>query len=159
VVPDDEALYLLASDAGYGFVAKGEDLQSKNKSGKALITLPNGSKSCPPVPVTNYETDLITAITAEGRLLTFSLSEMPQLAKGKGNRIINIDTDKAERREDVMLHVVLHGPEDSLVITAGKRSMTLKPADLEGYRGNRAKRGNMLPKGLQKVDLLEVTKA
>jgi topoisomerase-4 subunit A len=159
VVPDDEALYVLASDAGYGFVAKGEDLQSKNKSGKALITLPEGSKSCAPVPVTNYETDLITAVTTEGRLLTFAVSELPQLAKGKGNRIISIDGDKAAAREDVMVQLVVHAAEDSLMITAGKRSMTLKPADIEGYRGARAKRGNKLPQGLQKVDLLEVVKA
>ena len=159
MIPDDEALYVLASDAGYGFVAKGEDLQSKNKSGKALITLPEGSKGCAPIPVTAYDTDLITAVTTEGRLLTFPVSELPQLAKGKGNRIINIDGDKASAREDVMLHLVVHAAADSLVITAGKRSMTLKPADLEGYRGSRAKRGNKLPQGLQKVDLLEVVKA
>jgi topoisomerase-4 subunit A len=159
MIPDDEALYVLASDAGYGFVAKGEDLQSKNKSGKALITLPQGSKGCAPIAVTAYDTDLITAVTTEGRLLTFAVSELPQLAKGKGNRIINIDGDKAAAREDVMLHLVVHAAEDSLMITAGKRSMTLKPADIEGYRGNRAKRGNKLPQGLQKVDLLEVVKA
>jgi topoisomerase IV subunit A len=158
MLPDDNALYVVASDAGYGFVVKGEDLQAKNKSGKALLNLTEGSKVCMPLAVSDVETDLITAVTSEGRLLVFPVSELPQLGKGKGNKIIGIPTDRAISREEIMVHLVVHPADANLMITAGKRTMTLKPSDLEGYKGMRGKRGSMLPKGLQKVDQLEVVR-
>ncbi|MBI6885171.1 DNA topoisomerase IV subunit A [Pseudomonas putida] len=155
-MPDDRSLYLLASDAGYGFVVRGEDLQSKNKSGKVLITLPENAKVKAPILISNPNGDLITAITTEGRLITFPVSELPTMPKGKGNKIISIPSEKAASGDDVMAHLVVHRPGDSLMLTAGKRVMTLKPSDLEGYHSIRGKRGSMLPKGLQKVDALEV---
>jgi topoisomerase-4 subunit A len=157
-IPDDNALYVIATDAGYGFVVKGEDLQSKNKSGKALLNLSTNSKVCAPILVTDLETQMITTISSEGRLLTFPVADLPQLPKGKGNKIIGIATDKAVSRTELMTHLVVHGPEDSLMVTAGKRSMTLKPADLEGFKNMRGKRGSMLSKGLTKVDSIEVVK-
>ena len=157
-MPDDASLYVLFTDAGYGFVVKGEDLQAKNKSGKALINLSENSKVFPPLLVSDTQAQMITAISSEGRLLTFPVSELPQLAKGKGNKIISIPTDKAAARTELMSYLVVHGREESISITAGKRSMTLKPSDLESYLNMRGKRGSMLPKGFQKVDALDVVK-
>lgn len=157
-MPEDNALYILFTDAGYGFLVKGEDLQSKNKSGKALINLSENSKVFEPLPVTDHENQMITAVSSEGRLLTFPVAELPQLAKGKGNRILSIPTDKASARTELMSYLVVHGRDESVMVTAGKRSMTLKAADLESYLNMRGKRGSMLPKGFQKVDALEVVK-
>ena len=157
-MPEDSALYILFTDAGYGFLVKGEDLQSKNKSGKALINLSENSKVFAPLPVTDHENQMITAVSSEGRLLTFPIAELPQLSKGKGNRILSIPTDKAADRTELMSFLVVHSKDEAVMITAGKRSMTLKPADLESYLNMRGKRGSMLPKGFQKVDALEVVK-
>lgn len=157
-MPEDSALYILFTDAGYGFLVKGEDLQSKNKSGKALINLSENSKVFAPLPVTDHENQMITAVSSEGRLLTFPIAELPQLSKGKGNRILSIPTDKAADRTELMSFLVVHSKDEAVMITAGKRSMTLKPTDLESYLNMRGKRGSMLPKGFQKVDALEVVK-
>jgi topoisomerase-4 subunit A len=158
MMPDDNALYVISSDAGYGFVVKGEDLQAKNKSGKALLSLPEGAKSSIPVLISNPETDLISAVTNEGRLLTFPVSELPQLGKGKGNKIISISSERAERREELMIQLIVHTADEDLVVTAGKQSMTIKASDQETYRGVRGKRGSKLPQGYQKVDAIAVKK-
>jgi len=155
LMPDDNALYLLAGDGGYGFVVKGEDLQAKNKSGKALINLTDGAKLLKPTMVNCLETDWVAALSNEGRLLVFRLNELPQLNKGKGNKILSIPSDRAERREELMTNLTLLKEGQGLIITSGKRNMTLKPADLEHYKGTRGKRGNMLPRGFQKVEHME----
>lgn len=156
VMPDDESLYILASDAGYGFLVKGEDLQAKNKNGKALINLSDNSKVMMPVPVTNADEQWIVSLTSEGRLLMFKASELPQLGKGKGNKIISIPGDKAQAREELMTQLLVLDEGKSVVITSGKRTMTLKPSDLESYKSMRGKRGGMLPRGYQKVEEIAV---
>jgi len=159
LIPDDSALYVIASDAGYGFVVKGEDLQAKNKSGKALMSLPEGSRTSLPVLVTNHETDLISAVTSEGRLLTFPVSALPTMGKGKGNKIVSIPSERAQNREELMVQLVVHSKDDNLVITAGKRTLTIKSSDIEHYRNERGRRGSLLPKGFQKVEAMVVEKA
>src|SRR5690606_35700893 len=153
---DDEQLYLLASDAGYGFVVQGADLKSRNKNGKALLTLPEGGRVLAPLAVTRRETDQVLALSNEGRLLVFPLRDLPQLAKGKGNKILSVPSARVKSREEFVLGLAVLPEGASVVLTAGKRTLTLKPADLEHYRGERGRRGNKLPRGFQKVDALQV---
>ncbi|KAA0694867.1 DNA topoisomerase IV subunit A [Halopseudomonas laoshanensis] len=156
LMPDEQAMYLLASDAGYGFVVQGSDLLAKNKNGKALISLPEGGKVISPLVVSDQKTDLVVAISNEGRLLVFPLADLPQLAKGKGNKILSLPSARVKTREEFLLGLALLSADANLVLTAGKRTLTLKPADLEHYRGERGRRGNKLPRGFQKVDLISV---
>ena len=156
LLPDDNGLYVLASDAGYGFVVKGEDLQAKNKAGKALISLPNGAKVLPPKPVASLEDTSIAVVTNEGRLLVFAISELPQLAKGKGNKLISIPGERVAKREEYVVDLAVVPAGASLTLQAGKRPYTLKGSDLEHYRAERGRRGNKLPRGFQRVDSLQV---
>lgn len=153
---DDEQKVLLATDAGYGFVAKMVDLYTKNRSGKTLISIPKGGQILPPIANVNDEGALVVAISNEGRMLAFPLSELPELARGKGNRIINIPTSRLQAREEYMLTVAVVAAGKSLVIYSGKRHHNVKFADLEHYIGERGRRGNKLPRGFQKVDRVEV---
>ncbi|MBD1597268.1 DNA topoisomerase IV subunit A [Pseudomonas typographi] len=159
LMPDDDGLYVVASDAGYGFVAKGEDLQAKNKAGKALVSLPSGAKVMPPRPLANREQDWLAAVTSEGRLLVFRIADLPQLAKGKGNKIIGIAGERVASREEYMTDLTVIAEGASLVLQAGKRTLSLKPADLEHYKGERGRRGNKLPRGFQRVDAMAVEPA
>ena len=156
MLPEDSALYVIASDAGYGFVVKGEDLQAKNKAGKALLSLPNGAKVVAPKPVTNLEDDWLAAVTTEGRLLLFKVTDLPQLGKGKGNKIIGIPGERVASREEYLTDLAVLPSGSSLVLQAGKRTLTLKADDLEHYKGERGRRGNKLPRGFQRVDQLLV---
>ncbi|MFN3768701.1 MAG: DNA topoisomerase IV subunit A [Ectopseudomonas guguanensis] len=156
MLPEDSALYVIASDAGYGFVVKGEDLQAKNKAGKALLSLPNGAKVVAPKPVTNLEDDWLAAVTTEGRLLLFKVTDLPQLGKGKGNKIIGIPGERVASREEYLTDLAVLPSGSSLVLQAGKRTLTLKADDLEHYKGERGRRGNKLPRGFQRVDQLVV---
>ncbi|KTT46398.1 DNA topoisomerase IV subunit A [Pseudomonas oryzihabitans] len=156
LLPDDSGLYVLASDAGYGFVVKGEDLQAKNKAGKALISLPNGAKVLPPKPVASLGDTSIAVVTNEGRLLVFAISELPQLAKGKGNKLISIPGERVAKREEYVVDLAVVPAGASLTLQAGKRPYTLKGSDLEHYRAERGRRGNKLPRGFQRVDSLQV---
>lgn len=159
LLPEDEALYVVASDAGYGFVVKGEDLQAKNKAGKALLTLPAGAQVMAPQVLNNRDEDVLAAVTTEGRLLLFKVSDLPQLSKGKGNKIIGIPGDRVASREEYLVALAVLAPGATLVLQAGKRTLSLKAEDLEHYRGERGRRGNKLPRGFQRVDglLVEVS--
>ncbi|KAB0547694.1 DNA topoisomerase IV subunit A [Pseudomonas argentinensis] len=156
LLPDDEALYVIASDAGYGFVVKGEDLQAKNKAGKALLSLPNGARVVAPRPLNNREEDWLAAVTTEGRLLLFKVADLPQLGKGKGNKIIGIPGERVASREEYLTDLAVLPAGATLVLQAGKRTLSLKAEDLEHYKGERGRRGNKLPRGFQRVDALLV---
>ncbi len=156
LMPSDEQLMVIASDAGYGFVVKGEDMQAKNKAGKALITLPNAACVLPPKMLNSFADDWLAAVTNEGRLLVFKVSDLPQLSKGKGNKLIGIPTDRAAKREELLVDFAILPPQGNLVLIAGKRTLSLKFSDLEHYQGERGRRGNKLPRGFQRVDGLRV---
>ncbi|WP_108445856.1 DNA topoisomerase IV subunit A [Halomonas denitrificans] len=151
-----ETRYLLASDGGYGFVARLEELTGKNKSGKAILSVPKGCNVLPPVEVPAAEGASVAAISNEGRLLVFPLEALPEMAKGKGNKMIDIPGARAARREEFLRDLVVLPAGAALVVHAGKRKLTLKAADLDYYRGERGRRGSKLPRGLQKVDRLYV---
>jgi topoisomerase-4 subunit A len=153
----DDQRVLLASDAGYGFVAKLDDLSSKNKAGKALLTLPENAKVLPPQFVTDPEHALLAAVSNDGRLLVFPVTELPELARGKGNKIMNIPAARAQTHEEFVVSVSVINPTQMLTLYSGKRHITLKMSDLEHYKGERGRRGNKLPRGFQKVDAVEVT--
>jgi topoisomerase-4 subunit A len=152
----DESKYLLSSDAGYGFVGQFSDMISRNKNGKALLSLPTNAKVNTPIPIVDIENMLLLAITSEGRMLVFPVKDLPILSKGKGNKIINISSARAKSREEFVSILNVISPESSVTLHAGKRKLTLKPSDVEHYRGDRGRRGNKLPRGLQRVDRVEV---
>ena len=156
LMPEDDALYVIASDAGYGFVVKGEDLQAKNKAGKALLSLPNNAKVIAPRPVADREQNWLASVTTEGRLLIFKISDLPQLGKGKGNKIIGISGERVASREEYVTDIAVLPEGATLVLQAGKRTLSLKADDLEHYKGERGRRGNKLPRGFQRVDALLV---
>ncbi len=156
VIGDDDRDVLLASDAGYGFVAKVGDLVSKNKSGKVILRLPKGSNVLPAVMVNDYENDFIVAISNEGRMLKFPLKDLPRLAKGKGNKIIGIPSARVADRIEFVAALAVLSDEDTLTVHAGRRLHNLKPSDLEHYRGERGRRGNKLPQGFRNVSRVEV---
>ncbi len=147
LMPDDDGLYVIASDAGYGFVVKGEDLQAKNKAGKALLSLPNNAKVIAPRPVADRESNWLASVTTEGRLLVFKISDLPQLGKGKGNKIIGISGERVASREEYVTDIAVLPEGATLVLQAGKRTLSLKADDLEHYKGERGRRGNKLPRG------------
>lgn len=153
---DDNVDVLLATDAGYGFVSKIQDLASKNKSGKSILRAPKGSKVMTPVRVNNYQEDLIVSITNEGRMLVFPIRFLPRLVKGKGNKIISIPSARVAERAEFVVAVEVLNSNDSLIIFSGKRHHNLKPSDLAHYSGERGRRGNKLPRGFQNVDRIEV---
>jgi topoisomerase-4 subunit A len=153
---DADQLYLLASDAGYGFIGKLEDMQTKNRAGKAVLSLPKGSRVLNPARVDDTGNAFVAAVSNEGRLLIFPLSELPQLARGKGNKLISIPSSRVQNRDEFVVAVQVLTPEDSLVVYAGKQHKSMKFSELEHYRGERGRRGNKLPRGYQKVDRMEV---
>jgi len=150
--PDDWTV--LASDFGYGFRVQLKELLSKNKAGKVMITLPEGAKVLKPAPIQN-DTDLLAVVTLQGRLLIFPVNELPALAKGKGNKLIQIPGADLATRKDYVVAVIAIPENGQLKVLSGKRYLTLKAADIAHYSGNRANRGTALPRGFQRVEGLE----
>lgn len=159
VMAEEEQLFLLASDAGYGFVCRFSDMISRNKNGKALLTVPKESGVLKPVPVAVMEGSQCLTVTNEGRMLLFPLTDLPLLGRGKGNKIIGITSAKVQAREDFIKHLTVVPAEANVTLYAGKRKLTLKPTDLAHYQGERGRRGALLPRGLQRVDSLEIEKS
>ncbi len=151
----DDQKVLLGTDAGYGFIGKIGDLYTKNRAGKAVVSLPKGAKILSPKMVNDANAQ-IAAVTNEGRLLVFPIAELPELAKGKGNKIINIPGSRLQTREEFVIDYGVVSAGDSLVVHSGKRYLIMKAKDLEHYSGERGRRGHKLPRGFQKVDKLDV---
>ena len=153
VIGNDDDKFMISNSAGYGYISEFQNMVSAKKSGKAFMKLPKGAKILKAFKVEEGH-KFIVAVSSIGRLLIFSLSELPILAKGKGNKIINIPKVKFESGEESLSHIALLAESSSLRIESGKRFLTLKIKDLENYISSRAKRGNLLPQGYRKVDAI-----
>ncbi len=149
-----EQKYLLASDAGYGFIATLGDLVSRNKAGKAILRVPTGGVAVVPALVPDETECLIAAVSSIGRLLLFEMEELPELSKGKGNKLINIPGKKYQSGEEKMIAAAVVPEDGNLQVYTGTRMMTIAWDDLDDYYGDRALRGSLLPKGWRKVERL-----
>ena len=159
MIGDAKDQYLLASDAGYGFVATLEDLASRNKAGKSILRVPAGGKAVVPSPVPGDAECLIAAVSNIGRLLLFEMDELPELAKGKGIKLINIPSKKYKDGEERMVAAAVVPEDGKLQVVTATRTMTIKWNDLDDYYGDRALRGSLLPQGWRKVErLVGITK-
>jgi topoisomerase-4 subunit A len=147
--------YLLSTDAGYGFVVTLSDLYSKNRAGKNVLSIPAGAKVLGPCAVADIATDRVAAVSTAGHLLVHELQELPELARGKGVKILQIPPARLKTREEYMAFVTIIHAGQSLTVHAGKRHVTLKPSELDDYCLGRGRRGRKLPRGLQRVDRLE----
>jgi topoisomerase-4 subunit A len=151
LIGNDDDKYMIMNTAGYGYISEFKNMVSNKKSGKAFMRIPNKADLLKAIRVREDHV-YIAAISNIGRLLIFKIDELPMLAKGKGNKIINIPTAKFIAKEEFMSHAQLISLTSSLRIDrVGKGSLTLKLKDLENYISSRAKRGNMLPQGYRKV--------
>jgi topoisomerase-4 subunit A len=150
---DDDDRLIVASDHGYGFVARLGDLTTRHTAGKVVLTLPAGSRPLPPAPVGDPEGDLLAAATTAGYLLVFPAAELPELARGKGNKIVNVPRKRLG--DEVVASVVALPPGATLRVHAGKQYLNLGPAELEPFHGKRAQRGSRLPRGFWRVERLE----
>ncbi|OGT26311.1 MAG: DNA topoisomerase IV subunit A [Gammaproteobacteria bacterium RIFCSPLOWO2_02_FULL_42_14] len=144
---------VLASDAGYGFITTLENLHCKNKNGKAMLKCPEKSRALMPITIADRETQFIAALTTVGHLLLFPLAELPELPRGKGNKIIQIPKNTEER----VVAIAVLFENSSLTLNAGSRQLTLKPSDLSNFHGERGRRGNLLPRGFRGTTEIQVT--
>ncbi|HDV7283881.1 TPA: DNA topoisomerase IV subunit A [Mannheimia haemolytica] len=151
-----ETKVLMASDSGYGFICTFEDLVSRNKAGKAVISLTENAKVLPPQLLENDENLSLVAMSNVGRMLVFPVSELPALSKGKGNKIINISAAAAKSGDEYLARLLVIKPTNSLVFVSGKRKITLKPSDIDNYRGERARKGSQLIRGLSTNSTVEI---
>ncbi|RXS77667.1 DNA topoisomerase IV subunit A, partial [Geobacillus sp. PK12] len=150
---DDQPL-LMASDAGYGFVCTFNDLVARNRAGKAIITLPDNAKALTPIEIKGDD-NLLMAITAAGRMLLFPVSDLPQLSKGKGNKIVSMTSADFAEGKDRLTWLYLLPPQASVTLYFGKRKLVLRPNELQKYQGERGRKGTLL-RGLQRIDRIEV---
>jgi topoisomerase-4 subunit A len=151
----DEQKVLMSSDAGYGFITTVGSLFTKNKAGKAVVSIPTGGRILNPKLVHDTNAQ-IAAVSNEGRMLVFPIADIPQLARGKGNKIINIPSSRLQSREEYVVDYAVVAEGEALVVHSGKRYLVMKPKDLAHYCGERGRRGHKLPRGFQKVDRLDV---
>ncbi|NAT76406.1 DNA topoisomerase IV subunit A [Dickeya dadantii] len=151
----DNQRLLLASDAGYGFICTFADLVARNRVGKAVLTLPDNARVLPPLEL-QRDDDLLLTVTAAGRMLLFPVADLPELSKGKGNKIVSIPAAQLASGDDRILWLLAIAPHSSVTLYAGKRKYSLRPEELQKYQASRGCKGTALPRGLQRVDRIEV---
>jgi topoisomerase-4 subunit A len=156
-IGESDTRYLLASTFGYGFVTRYDNFLGRNKAGKQLINPDKEAAVLSPIAVNDPASDLVVAITSAGHLLAFPLSELPELDRGKGNKLIQIPPAKLKSGEERVVAVASVRQGGELVLYCGQRKLNLTWRDLQAYVGNRASRGNVLPRGFQRVDSVEVS--
>ena len=154
MIGEPEDLWLVASDAGYGFTVRLKEAYASKKAGKTLLNIPDGALVLPPAPVPG-EDALVAVTSKDGKLLVFPVKDVPELARGKGNKLFDIPSKKFASREDFMTGMAVVAKDKSLVVRSGDRKMTIDWKDLKDYRGQRAQRGAVLPRGWRTVDTLE----
>jgi topoisomerase-4 subunit A len=152
--PDDR--WVIASDAGYGFVVKLGELHSRNRAGKAVLKVPDGSGVLAPAQILAGDDSLLCVVSTEGKMLAFPVKDLPELPRGKGNKMFGLSSKKVASREEYLAAMAIVAPDQSLIVHCGERKMTLKFTELKDYRGERAQRGAVLPRGWRKVERLEV---
>jgi len=155
ILGEPEELFILASDAGYGFIVTLGDLYGKNRAGKTAITTPKGSKALAPKRVKDIKKEFLAVVSNLGNLLVFPLSELPQLAKGKGNKMMSIPSAKVAAREEFVIDIAILNNNQTLHIIGDGKPFALKPKDWQHFVGERARRGNKLPRGCRVVLGLE----
>jgi topoisomerase IV subunit A len=155
VMGRDDDLYLMSTTFGYGFICKFSDMVTRNKNGKALISIPAGAELLPPVPVKDYDNQYIVAVTSDGYIGVIPIRDLPQLAKGKGNKIINVPPKKLKAGEEIVGAIHCIEEKDSLTLHVGKKFKTMNHRELMDYVIERGKRGSKLPRGWQNVDWVE----
>jgi len=128
---------------------------ARNRAGKAMITLPDNAKALAPMEI-HGDDDMLLSITAAGRMLLFPVADLPQLSKGKGNKIVSIPSAQAASGEDKLTWLFVLPPQTSVTLHVGKRKLTLRPEDLQKFRAERGRKGTSLPRGLQRIDRVEI---
>ncbi len=155
MIGEPEDLWLVASDAGYGFTVRLKEAYASKKAGKTLLNIPDGALVLPPAPVPGD--DALVAVTSEGgKLLVFPVKDVPELPRGKGNKLFDIPSKKFASREDFLTGMAVVPKDKALIVRSGDRKMTIGWKDLKDYRGQRAQRGSVLPRGWRSVDSLEI---
>ena len=147
----DSEPFVMLSDAGYGFICQLEDMLTKNKKGKATLSVPKGAQALAALPIGNLEQDFIAVVTTSGYLTIYAITELPELARGKGVKLINIPSKLLKARDEYVLGATTFRKGQHVLVHAGKRYLRLKGQDLDHYMGERGKRGRKLPKGFQAV--------
>jgi topoisomerase IV subunit A len=155
--PDDR--WVIASDAGYGFVVKLSEMHSRNRAGKTVLKVPEGSGVLAPAQIPAAGDALLCVVSTEGKMLAFPVKDLPELPRGKGNKMFGLSSKKVASREEYLAAIAIVAPEQSLIVHSKERKMTLKFAELKDYRGERAQRGAVLPRGWRTVERLEVVSA
>jgi len=155
----DKDQYVMLSDAGYGFICEIENMLTKNKKGKATLSVPKGAEALPSLQINNLEQDFIAVVTTSGYLMIYPVSELPELAKGKGVKLINVPSKLLKARDEYVLGATTFKKGQHVLVHAGKRYLRLKGQDLDHYIGERGKRGRKLPKGFQAVKAITTEKA
>ncbi|MFC0180806.1 DNA topoisomerase IV subunit A [Thorsellia kenyensis] len=147
--------FVVASDAGYGFICQFNDFVTKTKAGKHLISLPPNANVLKPLMITD-DTMQLLAITKQGRMLFFPVTQLPELAKGKGNQIISINSKTAQNGEDLLTHLYLIPQGTEITFHIGKRKIIMRQEDLIKYQSDRGKKGIPLPRGVHPFQQIEL---
>jgi topoisomerase-4 subunit A len=156
---DPQQKILLASSFGYGFVTLLENLHSRMKAGKAMISLPAGAVPLAPAPLDAQSSTTVVCVTSDGYMLAFPLTEVPELAKGKGNKLINVPPRRLRSGEESVVGLVVMGDKDEILVWAGQRYLRMAGKDIDHFRGERALRGRKLPRGFQRATRIELVAA
>ena len=134
---DGERKRIMASEAGYGSIIQESELESNRKAGKSVVSVPDGSR----LAVSDLARgDHVAVIGTNKKLLIFPLDELPEMSRGKGNKLQNY------RGKDKLADVIVFHAEDGLIVTDSAGRMRGFP-EWQDWLGKRAQAGKTAMKG------------
>jgi topoisomerase-4 subunit A len=153
--PDD--LWLLASDAGYGFKARLKELYARNKKGKSVLKVPDNARVLPAQPVA-HEAALAVLVNNDGEVLALPAAQIEEMTAGKGQNLYGIPGKKSADRDEFLSAMAVVAPGEILTVhSGGSAPMKLKYEDLKQFQDKKGQRRQRFSRAYKQIDRLEVS--
>ncbi len=151
VMGESSDRYLILSNAGYGFIVAFNELLAKNRNGKGIIKIKEGQTLLPLLKIpSDTEKCFVALASQDGKLLLFPLSDIPEMTKGKGNRLFTLS------KGTTMLGINVLKANQKLLVSKDRKNLELTPKEWKAYVGVMGDKGQKLPKGFEKIQKLTV---
>jgi topoisomerase-4 subunit A len=156
LIGEPEDLWLLASDAGYGFAVKLNELYARNKKGKSVLKVPENATVLAAQPIA-APAALAVFVNNDGEVLALPVAQIEQMSAGKGQNLYGIPGKKSADRDEYLVAMAVIAPGEVLTVYSGNSApMKLRYEDLKTFQDRKGQRRQRFSRAYKQIDRLEV---
>ena len=159
LIGDPGDLWLVASDAGYGFKVKLAELYARNKKGKSVLKVPQNARVLPAQPIGDPAA-VAVLVNNEGEVLALPAAQIEEMSAGKGQNLYGIPGKKSAERDEYLTAMAVVGPSEILTVYSGNSApMKLRFGELKQFQDRKGQRRQRFSRAYKQIDRLEVSAA